>query len=208
MIKSYFLDFDGVVLESAKIKTNAFYELYLPYGKSIAIQAKDYHLQHQGVPRRTKFLYIHKNFLDLELSEHDLIIFSNKFSDLCLKSILSCEFVSGVIEFLDQQKKANKPVFLMSATPQAELEYIINYRDIRHYFKEVFGHPVTKVVAGNTLLQKYLFQKENIVFVGDSINDYLAAMELGVKFIGRVFPNKKSPFPVDVNYITSFEELL
>jgi beta-phosphoglucomutase-like phosphatase (HAD superfamily) len=40
--KSYFLDFDGVVIESTDIKTNAFYEIYLTCGADIAEKARSF----------------------------------------------------------------------------------------------------------------------------------------------------------------------
>ena len=48
MIKAIFWDFDGVIADSVNVKTDAFYELYLPYGKNIAEKVKEYHLANGG----------------------------------------------------------------------------------------------------------------------------------------------------------------
>ena len=40
MIKNIFFDFDGVLAESVNIKTDAFYEMFLKYGKDIAEKVK------------------------------------------------------------------------------------------------------------------------------------------------------------------------
>lgn len=57
MIKAIFWDFDGVIADSVNVKTDAFYELYLPYGKEVAEKVKEYHLANGGVSRFKKFEY-------------------------------------------------------------------------------------------------------------------------------------------------------
>lgn len=42
MIKAIFWDFDGVIAESVNVKTEAFYNLYLPYGIEIAEKVRRY----------------------------------------------------------------------------------------------------------------------------------------------------------------------
>ena len=51
MIKAIFWDFDGVIADSVNVKTDAFYEMYLPYGKHIADKVRQYHLNNGGVSR-------------------------------------------------------------------------------------------------------------------------------------------------------------
>ena len=36
IIKNIFFDFDGVLAESVNVKTQAFHDLYLPFGEGIA----------------------------------------------------------------------------------------------------------------------------------------------------------------------------
>ena len=59
-IKNIFFDFDGVIAESVSAKTDAFEEMYLPYGKDIAAKVVEYHKLHGGVSRYEKFKYFHK----------------------------------------------------------------------------------------------------------------------------------------------------
>src|SRR3990172_11344770 len=48
-------DCDGVILDSKKVKTSAFYNAALPYGKDMAEALVAYHKQHGGVSRYRKF---------------------------------------------------------------------------------------------------------------------------------------------------------
>ena len=56
-------DFDGVILDSVSIKTEAFAELYLQYGKIIQNKVVQYHLKHGGISRYNKIKYFHSEFL-------------------------------------------------------------------------------------------------------------------------------------------------
>jgi hypothetical protein len=49
MIKSYVFDYDGVALNSNKIKTQAFYDVAKVYGHDIAQALKGYHVQNGGI---------------------------------------------------------------------------------------------------------------------------------------------------------------
>ena len=56
-------DFDGVIINSHKIKTLAFYNIFKFYGKNIGIKAKRFHLENIGKSRYYKFRFILKNIL-------------------------------------------------------------------------------------------------------------------------------------------------
>lgn len=184
-LEAFFLDFDGVVVESTSIKTDAFYEIYLPYGKDIAEKAKSYHLAHQGITRSVKFNAINNIFLNKECDEEARNKLSEAFSSLVLEKILNCPLVEGITEFLEESFKKRIPVFLLSATPHEELITIVKNRGFFSYFKEVRGGPQTKVTIGRDILKKYDLRHDQVVFIGDSVSDYTASQELGTKFIGR-----------------------
>ena len=61
-IKNIFFDFDGVIAESVSAKTDAFEEMYLPYGKDIAAKVVDYHKLHGGVSRYENLNISIRNF--------------------------------------------------------------------------------------------------------------------------------------------------
>jgi len=206
-INAYFLDFDGVVVESTAIKTEAFYEVYKPFGENIARMAKEYHLEHQGITRAVKFHEIHQRFLGKECSENEQAILSQVFSKFVFEEILQCPLVEGIIEFLQENQKNNIPVFLMSATPDEELRRIVDHRGLSPYFTEIHGAPRTKVDIGRDLLGRYEFNRDQVVFIGDSISDYQASKELQTQFIGRQVPYTPIVFQ-DVPVIHIFQEIL
>ena len=204
--KAIFLDFDGVVVESTDIKTEAFYEIYLPYGLEIAQKAKEYHAKNQGISRSIKFKNIHELYLNKFLEVKEQEILSTNFSKLVFKKILDCPLVDGIIDFLEIHHNNNIPVFLLSATPDKELVKIVITRKLDGYFAEVYGSPNTKKDAGMSIIDRYNFNSQEILFIGDSNSDYQAALSLNTKFIWRI---SGDVIPIaGIQYINSFKELI
>ncbi len=58
MIKAIIFDFDGVILESASIKTDAFAEMVEAYPVEIGKKFVEFHLTHMGISRKVKFQYL------------------------------------------------------------------------------------------------------------------------------------------------------
>ena len=56
-------DFDGVIINSHKIKTNAFHEIFKDYGNNVAKKSKKYHQKNISKSRYLKFKFIIKNIL-------------------------------------------------------------------------------------------------------------------------------------------------
>ena len=79
-IKNIFFDFDGVIVESVSAKTDAFEEMYLPYGKDIAAKVVEYHKLHGGVSRYEKFKYFHKEFLNEVINQEKVDELAIQFS--------------------------------------------------------------------------------------------------------------------------------
>ena len=54
-----FWDFDGVIKESVSVKTDAFEELFKPYGDIVRNKVKNHHIENAGMSRFNKIpLYL------------------------------------------------------------------------------------------------------------------------------------------------------
>lgn len=185
MIKTVFFDFDGVLVESVDIKTLAFAELYAKEGAHIVAKVVDYHVKHTGVSRFDKFAFIYKNFLKRPLSQSTFDSLCKRFSALVLEKIIVSPYVVGAYKFLEAfSGKLN--LYIVTATPQAEIEVIIKKRGMQHYFKAVYGAPLSKLDAVARVLKEGAFRPEDCVYIGDAVSDYNAARVHNVAFIGRL----------------------
>ena len=78
-IRVVVFDFDGTLVDSAPIKTEAFTELYRPYGDEVAEEVRRRHLAAEGVSRFVKFREWHEELLGLSITDDDAERLSAKF---------------------------------------------------------------------------------------------------------------------------------
>jgi phosphoglycolate phosphatase-like HAD superfamily hydrolase len=183
MIKTIILDFDGVVVESLGIKTQAFRDLFHDYPRQLE-QIMSYHLAHNSISRYTKFEYIVTRILDEPYDEARKQAMGTQFSQLVCRKVIECPYVPGAEEFL-RYFSSRVPLYLASASPHDELEIILKARGIDRYFKKIFGFPHKKAEVFQAVLAAEKAAPEEAVYIGDSREDYTVARETGVLFIAR-----------------------
>jgi len=184
MIRGIIFDFDGVILESVNVKTEAFRRLFAGCPEHIDAIV-DYHLCNTGVSRFDKFRYIYANLLNEPLSEERFCSLCDRFADLVVEEVVGCDFVRGAKEFLEKYHR-RLLLFIVSGTPQDEMRLIVERKGMKHYFADVLGSPEKKGVLVKKILIEYQLNPDDMVFVGDSLSDYEGAQECGVQFVGRV----------------------
>lgn len=181
--KTIILDFDGTIVESVGIKDSAFKEIFKDYPQHLD-EIMHYHLSHNATIRYEKFKYITENILGRSYNIAIEQTLSDKFSSYVLGAIKKCPYVKGVKDFLDYYyKKAS--LYMASITPSHELDEIINFRDVKKYFKKIYAYPWTKTKVIKDVIDTESISKDEVLFIGDAFEDYMAARETGVFFIGR-----------------------
>ncbi len=188
MIRVAVFDFDGVVLESANLKTQAFIKLF--DGNEAAVA---YHLEHAGVSRFVKFEHFHTEILGIPYTAEDEERLGDRFAALISGEILLCPFVPGARELLERRRLDSR-LFVASATPETELRQIVSARGLGPSFSGVYGTPATKAEIITGVLAAEGVEAWETIFVGDARTDLLGAREAGVPFVGRVTEGKPNPF--------------
>jgi phosphoglycolate phosphatase-like HAD superfamily hydrolase len=186
-LKAIAFDFDGVILESAQCKTDAFVELFAPHGPEVQAKVKAHHLENLGISRFVKFAWIYENVLRQPFDETLSKNLGKQFSDLALDKVLAAPFVPGAREAIFALA-ARYPLFVVSGTPQNELDMIVDRRGLRAAFKEVHGTPREKPEIIKDLLARYSLARSELLFVGDALTDHAAATATGVEFLARNTP--------------------
>lgn len=193
MKKFAIFDFDGVILESVNVKADAFFELYLPYGKDIAEKARGHHLQNGGMSRFEKFKLYHSNFLSKPLTTEENEILSQKFSKIVLNQILKAPLVVGAQKTLETLKDQLE-LWVISGTPEQELKFIINERNLSNYFKGIYGAPTSKIEHLQQVIKTMQYDPNDGVFIGDATVDYEAAYSQHMDFVLRETDENKILF--------------
>jgi phosphoglycolate phosphatase-like HAD superfamily hydrolase len=186
-LKAIAFDFDGVVLESAHLKTEAFIELFAEYGPDVQARVKAHHLENLGISRFVKFAWIYENLLRRPLSDAQSKALGERFSAIALDKVLAAPFVPGAHAAIFELAR-RFPLFVVSGTPQAELDMIVDRRDLRTAFREVHGTPREKPEILQDLLRRHGLARHELLFVGDALTDHAAATVTGVEFLARSTP--------------------
>ena len=185
MLKAIIFDFDGVIAESVSVKTEAFAEIYRPYGKEVVNKVVTHHLANGGVSRFEKFRIYHGDYLGVQLDKGQLVELAERFSDLVLNKVILAPYVPGAFEFIrDNFRKYG--FFISSGTPQPEMKEIVRRRGIEDYFFEVHGAPESKSKHVRKILKKHNYTNYEAVFIGDAMTDCEAANENRIHFIARI----------------------
>ncbi len=185
----FFFDFDGVVLESGNIKTEAFVELY--DGKGISEEIKRHHLENQGISRFEKFKWIAENLLNQNYTAEMGQDLGSQFSELVKQKVIAAPFVKGFESLIQQLVGAGKYCVVASGTPEIELVEIVKERGLANFFQEVHGSPKTKeaIVKGIQIRESY--KPEQCLFFGDASTDHKAAEATNVDFYARLTDEMK-----------------
>ena len=184
MIQAVVFDFDGVLVESTEIKTDAFRSLFSDWPDFLD-SIIQYHLAHQGVSRYDKFRHIYRHILKRPLSPNEEIELGKRFQALVLERVVRAPWVPGALPCLEWCL-GRSPLYLASGTPQEELEMIIHQRAMERYFVAVYGSPRHKVDILKEIVLRLGAEPPAVVFVGDSRTDYESAKAVGVRFVLRI----------------------
>ena len=182
-VKTIILDFDGTIVESVGIKDEAFKILFNKYPEHLD-RIMEYHLANNATVRFDKFKYITENILNQEYNEDTKRILSNRFSELVFKRIVECPYVNGAEEFLEHFW-SRIPLYLASASPVEELGKILEARDLKKYFENIYAIPWAKMDVIQDILKRENILPEEALFIGDAFEDYEASRLTNVFFIGR-----------------------
>jgi phosphoglycolate phosphatase-like HAD superfamily hydrolase len=190
MIKAVIFDFDGVIVESAEIKTEAFRALFADYPDKLP-EITAYHRENAGISRYDKFRYFYEKLLGRPLTPEKEKELGDRFSRIVLEKILAAPPVAGAEDFMKNNCRRYR-LFIASGTPEEELAYILSRRGLDSYFRGAYGTPRTKPEIVKQILNEHRLDSREVVFVGDAESDRDAAKKTGVVFIARIIPGENS----------------
>lgn len=173
-------DCDGVVLDSNKVKTQAFYSAALPYGEDAAQALVDYHVEWGGVSRYRKFEWFTREVVKGRIGPGiDSLLQS--YAAQVRAGLLSCREAPGLRALRERTSGARW--IIVSGGDQIELREIFRQRGLAKLFDGgIFGSPDAK----EDILSREL-ASENIIspalFIGDSKYDHIAASGAGISFV-------------------------
>lgn len=177
-----FFDCDGVILDSNRIKTEAFRNAVSEESPQLVEKFVQFHQENGGVSRYIKFQYFYKDMMGLNDYGLQVEEALQRYASEIESGLLICSEVDGVIEVLKYLNNYGIPCFVISGGDEAELNEVFQKRRLNEYFTGIFGSPSTKVQNLDKIEACEGIKKPSIFF-GDSKSDLEAAENHGIDFI-------------------------
>ncbi len=207
--KSFIFDCDGVILNSNKIKSNAFYEVASKYGKKEAKKLVNYHINKGGISRYKKFEYFSNNILLDKTIKQSINELCKDFSDVVLRDLNNSQVNTEIFKLKDSYPKI--PWSIVSGGDQEELRSVFKNKEIDKLFDGgIYGSPMDKVT-----IFKNLCNEKNMpaIYFGDSKYDFLSSTQCNIDFcfvsMWTEVKNWRSfCYQNNINYINNFSTLI
>lgn len=178
---SLLFDCDGVVLNSNKVKTQAFYEAALPYGEGLAQAMVDHHVANGGISRYRKFSHFLSQLVPQGADGPGLNELLEAYAYKVREGLMACEVDSALLTLRKQTPLM--PWFIVSGGDQAELREVFAARELARLFDGgIFGSPDSKDEILSRELQLGQIS-EPALFIGDSRYDHEASVTAGLDFV-------------------------
>jgi len=203
MIKTILWDFDGVILDSMKIKGDGFVTLFENYDKKYINEIEKYHYENGGISRFEKIKYFYENILKENIDEKIVLELADKFAYIIQEKIYNKNnLIDETVAYIKENYK-NYNFHIVSGAKHDELNSLCEYFDLKKYFISIDGSPIKKDILVKNIIKKYSYDKQDIILIGDSINDFNATEMNNIGFYGY----NNSKLKRYSNYIENFLEV-
>ncbi|RXJ66843.1 haloacid dehalogenase [Halarcobacter ebronensis] len=201
-IKNIIFDFDGVILDSVPIKTEAYRRLFKNYDNELIEKLVNYHELNGGISRYKKIEYFFKKILKQKVTEQEVFTYANKYSEITKEELIKEKYIiQDAFNFIKENyKKYN--IHIASGADENDLKYICDKLNLTRYFLTINGSPKEKKEIIKNILENNSYKKDETILIGDSINDYEASVSNQIEFYG--FNNIKLQ---KFKYVKSFKTL-
>ena len=189
-LHAIFFDFDGVILESADLKTEAIVGIIPELLPDQREALRRYHLHHVGISRYVKFAWAYRELLGREITAEESERLGREYSRIVYDQVRRAPFVPGAPEALEALAP-RYPLFVVSGTPTDEVTSLCRDRGIVDFFEEVWGSPREKTDLVRDLLARHELSPGRSLFIGDGFTDYDAARQTGLAFLARDTPDQR-----------------
>jgi len=204
MIKNILFDFDGVILDSMSIRDYGFKKIFKDFDDNLVNRLLEYHNQNGGLSRYVKIKYFYNKLLKQEISEEKIINYADNFSKIMKIELVDRNYlITDTLKFIQENyKKYN--LHIVSGSDDKELKYLCKELGIDSFFQSVNGSPTHKNMLVKNVLSNNKYIESETILIGDSVNDYDAAIENNLEFYGFNNPDLVS---ISSQYLHDYNDL-
>lgn len=184
MIRNIIFDFDGVVVDSVSLKTEAYVKLFQQFSPEHVKTLIDYHIQNGGISRYVKIKYFFENILFESVSEDLIHDYAKRYSQLTITELLNDKYIIQEVVAFIRVCYRDCNLHIASGADETDLKLICDKFDLTQYFRSVQGSPRPKSLLVKEIIELNDYDRKNTIYIGDSLNDYEAAQDNGIEFCG------------------------
>ena len=174
-------DCDGVVLDSNRIKTEAFRTAALPFGPESADRLRAYHLENGGVSRYLKFRHFLESIVEGEAPAGSYERLLDRYAAEVGRGLSTASVAPGLQRIRDETRSATW--ILASGGDQTELRGVFEERGLSRFFDGgIYGSPTPKDEILASCRDRGLLDRPAL-FLGDSRYDFEVASDFGLDFL-------------------------
>lgn len=199
--KNILWDFDGVLIDSHAIREEGFTRVLKDFPKKEVDELLAYHRENGGLSRYVKFRYFFEEIRNETVSESRINGLAEEFSVFMRKNLTDKSLLIGDSLSFVRENFRKYDMHLISGSDEKELQFLCGELKISQFFKTIQGSPTPKIDLVKEVMKRFNYQPSETVFIGDSINDYEAAIKSGLDFYGYNNPDLKE---TGTGYIDSF----
>jgi|WetSurSiteA1Bulk_404760.scaffolds.fasta_scaffold51454_1 phosphoglycolate phosphatase len=182
-IRSIVFDFDGTLIDSNRLKYDAYFELFPDQDRHARIIRDVLSERFE----QTRYVILEEILRRLGVEDHTYIKnevskLAEQYNDIVLAGAKTCPEKTGAEKALKKFAPMYR-IYVSSTTPDASLKEIIRFRKWDGYFRGVFGYPHKK---SETLLRIMAIEKlrsDEVLVVGDGESDRESAVKNGCPFV-------------------------
>jgi phosphoglycolate phosphatase len=212
MIACVTFDFDGTLVDSNQVKVQSFYKIvenYDPSGCTVTeVLQRCSEKDRYGITRELAREFMTKGLIPPHTGTEVLgIQWAETYTTTCETAIVGCPEVPGASGILSWLLNQDIPLYLNSRTPAKALNRLVTLRNLTHYFSGIYGAPASKLENLRHIQNLAQSKPDEMLFVGDSEDDWKAAAEFGCHFAGVILGGNSRFIQIPSLHMTNLAEL-
>lgn len=212
MIACVAFDFDGTLVDSNQVKVQSFYKIVEDYDPSGCIVTEVLQRcsneDRYGITRELARQFVAKGLIPPQPGAEILSLqWAETYTATCEATIVRCPEVPGASEVLSWLLNEGIPLYLNSKTPTKALNRLVTLRNLTHYFSGIYGAPASKLENLRHIQELTQAKPDEVLFVGDSEDDWKAAAEFGCHFAGVILDDNNRFRQIPSLHVTNLNEL-
>jgi phosphoglycolate phosphatase-like HAD superfamily hydrolase len=194
-------DFDGVIMDSMPIRSLGFQKVLENYPQEQVEELLKFHEINGGLSRYVKFRYFFEKIRQEHITDSQIKDLADEFSGVMLKLLINEKLlISDSLNYIKNNWEKQE-MHIVSGSDEKELNLICLMLNLSTYFTTIHGSPTIKNTLVHEITDRKGYYLDDYILVGDSINDFDAAMHNGIDFCGY---NNSTLRSKSANYIEKF----